>query len=99
MFQIKDNLDKIDTKLMNCQPEDLQNDIKAVTKKTEQNRAMARNAQDVVEFVLNTATDTEVVSLNKTTDEETVMLYLQYCYFSYQRHLQITACLWRKQLW
>lgn len=74
MFQIKDNLNKIETKLMNCQPEDLQNDIKAVTKKTEQNREMARDAQEVVESVLNTATDTEAVSLNKTTDTETVRL-------------------------
>lgn len=68
MFQIKNNLNNIDKKLMNCQPNELLKDIKAAVKKTEENREMTRDAREVMESVLNTATDTEAVSLNKTTD-------------------------------
>lgn len=67
-FQIKNNLNNIDKKLMNCQPNELLKDIKAAVKKTEENREMTRDAREVMESVLNTATDTEAVSLNKTTD-------------------------------
>lgn len=61
-FQIKDKLDKIQTKLMNHQPEDLQNNIEVLTKKTEQNREIARNVREAAESALSTAADTDTVS-------------------------------------
>lgn len=76
MFQIKEKINKIEPKLMNCQPEDLQNNIKALTKKTEQNKEMARDAQEAAESALNTTSDTEAVSLNKTTDRVSAVLLL-----------------------
>ncbi|XP_026221368.1 laminin subunit beta-4 isoform X2 [Anabas testudineus] len=57
--KIKEKINKIEPKLMNCQPEDLQNNIKALTKKTEQNKEMARDAQEAAESALNTTSDTE----------------------------------------
>ncbi|XP_039988567.1 laminin subunit beta-4 [Xiphias gladius] len=55
---IKDKLDNTETKLMNRRPDDLQNEIEALKKKTGQNREMAREAREAAESALDT-TDTE----------------------------------------
>ncbi|XP_071318517.1 laminin subunit beta-4 isoform X2 [Trachinotus anak] len=54
ILDTKDKLDDIETKLMNGQPEDLQNKVEALTKKNELNRDMVRDAQQAVESALNT---------------------------------------------
>lgn len=66
MFQIKDKLDNTETKLMNRRPDDLQNEIEALKKKTGQNREMAREAREAAESALDT-TDTETVRLQTQT--------------------------------
>lgn len=63
IFQIKDKLDDIETKLMDRRPEDLQNQIEALKKKTEQNRKMARDAREAADSALKNTTDTEKVRL------------------------------------
>lgn len=56
---MKDKLDDIETKLMNRRPEDLQDDIEALKRKTEQNRKTAREAREAANSALNQTTDTE----------------------------------------
>lgn len=66
IFQIKDKLDDIETKLMDRRPEDLQSQIEALKKKTEQNRKMARDAREAADSALENATDTVKVRFLKT---------------------------------
>lgn len=70
MFQIKDKLDDIETKLMNRQHENLLNEIEALKKKTEQNQEMARDAQEAATSSALNAIDTAKVRLqtHKHTD-------------------------------
>ncbi|KAM6926955.1 laminin subunit beta-4 [Lycodopsis pacificus] len=55
-----DKLDDIETKLMNRRPEDLQDEIEALKRKTEQNREMAREAKEAADSALNQTTDTKL---------------------------------------
>lgn len=66
VFQIKDKLDNIETKLMDPRREDLQNQIEALKKKTEQNRKMAKDAREAANSALKNTTDAEKVRLLKT---------------------------------
>ncbi|XP_055365504.1 laminin subunit beta-4 isoform X2 [Betta splendens] len=61
VHKIKDMLDKMDTKLMMNQPEDLQKHTEVLMKKTEQNRETARYAKKNSESALATATDTDAL--------------------------------------
>ncbi|XP_029289830.1 laminin subunit beta-4 [Cottoperca gobio] len=56
---IKDKLDNIETKLMTRPPQDLQDEIEALKKKSEQNREAARDAKEAAESALKQTTDTE----------------------------------------
>lgn len=61
LFQIKDKLDNIETKLMDPRREHLKNQTEALKKKTEQNRKMARDAREAANSALKNMTDTEKV--------------------------------------
>lgn len=63
MFQIENKLDNIERKLMDRRPEDLQNEIESLKKKTEQNRKMARDAREAADSALQNTTDTAQVRL------------------------------------
>uniref|UniRef100_A0A671XM86 Laminin, beta 2-like n=1 Tax=Sparus aurata TaxID=8175 RepID=A0A671XM86_SPAAU len=63
LFQIKDKMDDIETKLMDRRAEALKDEIDALKKKTEQNRQMARDAGETADAVLNNTTDTQTVRL------------------------------------
>lgn len=66
MFQIKNKLNDIVTTLMNQSPEDMQDEIEALKKKTEQNREMARAARDAADSALDNTPDTQTVSFKLT---------------------------------
>ena len=61
LFQIKDKMDNIETKLMDHQVEALKDKIDALKKKTELNRQMARDARETADSVLNNTTDVQTV--------------------------------------
>ena len=63
MFQVKDKLNDIETKLMRRPPGDLQNKTKDLKKKTEQNRQMATDAQKAADAAFNNTTDTQTVRI------------------------------------
>lgn len=58
---MKDNLNDVETKLMNRRPKNLQDEIEALKEKTEQNKETARDAQEAAGSALNQTTDTEPV--------------------------------------
>lgn len=66
MFQIKNKLNDIVTTLMNQSPEDMQDEIEALKKKTEQNREMTRAARDAADSALDNTPDTQTVSFKLT---------------------------------